>query len=97
MDPEFSGKIYRHDPAIVARVIGGQAILVPVRKNMGDMENIYTLNETAARLWELIDGQRTLGEVHAQIVAEFNVDPQQAERDIIGIVGELQKLGTLIG
>jgi hypothetical protein len=96
MEAELSGKIYRHDPAIVARVIAGQAILVPIRKNMGDLENIYTLNETAARVWELIDGQRTLGEVYGQIVAEFNVDPQRAEQELIELVSELQNLGTII-
>ena len=93
---EDLSKVYRHDPSIVSRIIAGQAILVPIHKNMGDMDNIYTLNETAARVWDLIDGQRTLGEVHQQIVTEFDVDPKQAEQDIIGIVGELQKLGAIV-
>jgi hypothetical protein len=96
MSVEDLSKVYHHNPTIVSRVIAGQAILVPIRKNMGDMDNIYTLNETAARVWELMDGQRTLGEVHQQIVAEFNVDPQRAEQDIIGIVDELRKLGTIL-
>jgi hypothetical protein len=96
MSVDDLSKVYRHDPAIVSRIIAGQAILVPIRKSMGDMDNIYTLNETAARVWDLIDSQRTLGEVLQQLVAEFDVDPQQAEQDIIGIVGELQKLGAIV-
>jgi hypothetical protein len=58
-----SNTIYKHDPNIVARMIGGEMILVPIRKNVGDMENIYTLNETAARIWELVDGQHSLEEI----------------------------------
>lgn len=87
--------VYRHDPSIVARVIGGEMILVPIRKNVGDMESIYTLNETAARIWELTDGKRTLLEIHRQIVDEFAIDALQAETDLLELVDNLLVEGAL--
>ena len=50
--------VFCHDPNIVDRNIAGEVILVPIRNNVGDLESIYTLNETAARIWELLDGVR---------------------------------------
>ena len=87
--------VYRHDPNIVSRLIGGEMILVPIRQNVGDMENIYTLNETGARIWELIDGQRSLGDVHDQLVSEFEIDPLQAKSDLLELIDNLLAEGAL--
>ncbi len=89
-------EIYQHNPNIVSRLIAGEMILVPIRKNMGDLENIYTLNETAARVWELMDGQRTLADVHQQIVNEFDIDPLQAEQDLLELLENLLEEGALV-
>ncbi len=91
-----SSNIYKHDPNIVARLIGGEMILVPIRKNVGDMENIFTLNESAARIWELVDGQRNLAEIHQQIVEEFEIDALQAESDLLELVDSLLAEGALL-
>ena len=49
-------QVYRKDPSIVARQIAGEMILVPIRQNVGDLESIYLLNETALFAWQLLDG-----------------------------------------
>ena len=87
--------IYEHDSNIVARLIAGELILVPIRKNLGDMEHIYIMNETAARIWDLIDGQRTLEQVFACILDEFDVDPDQAEQDFVELIQGLVEIGAL--
>ena len=74
---------------MVSREIAGEAILVPIRQNVGDLESIYTLNETAARAWELVNGQNTLGDIRDAIVAEFVVDEEQAQEDLIEIMNDL--------
>ena len=87
--------IYQHDPNIVSRLIAGEMVLVPIRNNVGDMECIYTLNETAARIWELIDGQRSLAQVHQQMVSEFEINPRQAELDLLELMDSLLENGAL--
>lgn len=88
--------VFQHDPNIVSRQIAGEMILVPIRKNIGDMESIYTLNETAARIWELIDGKRTLDEIYRQILLEFEVDPAQAGVELQEFVEALRAEGALV-
>ncbi|MGC9521785.1 MAG: PqqD family protein [Anaerolineae bacterium] len=86
---------YRHDPAIVSREVAGEVILVPIRDNVGDLESIYTLNETAARVWALLDGERTLAEVRDAMVAEFEVEAAEAEADLLALVERLVGVGAL--
>ena len=88
--------IYEHDPNIVSRLIAGEMILVPIRKDVGDMESIYTLNETGARVWELLDGRRSLAEIHQQLVREFDIDPFQAEQDLKELIDGLVEIGALV-
>jgi hypothetical protein len=87
---------YRKDANIVSRPIAGEMLLVPIRQKRGDLESIYTLNDTASRAWDLLDGQRTLGEISDQIVAEFEVDESQAEQDLIILVEKLEAVGAAV-
>ena len=87
---------YTHDPNIVDRNIAGEVILVPIRNNVGDLESIYTLNETAARIWELLDGVRTLGEVRDAMVAEYEVGAGEAEADLLEVVGQLVEAEAIV-
>ena len=88
--------IYQHDPNIVTRLIAGEMILVPIRKHVGEMDFIYTLNETAARVWSLIDGDRSLGQIYQQIVAEFDIDPEQAKNDLNELILSLKEFSAIV-
>ncbi len=86
---------YRKSPSIVAREIAGETILVPIRQNMGDLESIYTLNETAAYTWALIDGQRSAQAIRDQVVAEFEVGAEEAEQDLLELLAQLESFGAV--
>src|SRR5947209_15090125 len=64
---------YARDPDFVSRRIADEVIVLPIRKNLGDLESIYTLNEVGARIWELLDGRRTLREIRDGIAREYGV------------------------
>lgn len=83
------------DPNMVFRKIADEVILVPIRKNIGDLESIYTLNEVAARIWELVDGQRKLKEIKEILVKEFEVSPQEAEKDLMEYLQQLEKIEAI--
>ena len=88
-------KSFVKDPNIVSRRIAGEVILVPIRKNVGDLESIYTLNEVAARIWELIDGRRDIRQIEKIITDEFDVTSEKAERDIRNLLKQLAKIGAI--
>ena len=89
-------QIDRKDPHIVSREIVGEMILVPIRQNIGDLESIYTLNETAARTWELIDGQNTLSDINTRITDEYQVGQETALSDLLALIDQLEEAGAVI-
>ena len=92
---DFLDKVYRKNDSIVSRKIADEFILVPIRQDVGDLGSIYTLNEVAARIWELIDGKRKVGEIKERIVEEFEVTPEEAEKDLIGHLRQLEEIKAI--
>lgn len=86
---------YRKYPSLVARNIAGEVILVPIRQNAGDLDSVYTLNETASFVWERLDGQRTLREIKRELLDAFEVDEPDAERDLIELLEQLTGIGVV--
>lgn len=89
---EIWNRRYQRNPDIVSRKITNQVILVPIRHNIGDLESIYTLNEVAARIWELINGIRNMGEIRDMIVEEFEVALEEAEKDLAEHLQQLEEI-----
>ena len=89
-------QIYTKDPAIVARQIAGEMILVPIRQNVGDLESIYLLNETAVFAWQLLDGSITLADIRNRITNEFEVDEQNAGQDLLELMADLERVGAVV-
>ena len=88
---DFLEKVYKKSESIVSRRIGDEYILVPIRQDVGDLESIYTLNETGALIWELIDGKLKVSEIKESLIKAFEVEPEEAEKDL---VEHLQQLGA---
>lgn len=80
---------------IVFRKIENEYILVPIRSNAADLDYIYTLNEVGARIWELIDGTRTVGDVRDIVCSEYDVTPETATEDLDALLAELAALSTV--
>jgi hypothetical protein len=91
----FRQRRYKKHFNIVSRRIADQVILVPVKKNISDLDSIYTLNQVAARIWELIDGERTFLEIKNAVVDEFAVNPDEAKRDLTDFLETLEKIAAV--
>ena len=86
---------FAKDSSIVSRKIADEVILVPVRHNVADLESIFTLNEVAAHIWDLLDGKTSLAEIRDSLVEEFEVTSEQAEADLLEFVQLLEKAGAV--
>jgi hypothetical protein len=96
MMDDLLGKRYQKNKDFIYRNVVGEGMLVPVSQKVGEIRSsIYTLNETAARAWELVDGKRTLAEILEMMVVEFEVDPGQARQDLLELVEQLVKIDAL--
>ena len=87
---DLLSKVYLKSDSFVFRKIGEECILVPIRHNVADLDSIYALNETAGRIWELIDGKRSLHEIKDMMIEEFDVTPAVAENDLIEHLQQLE-------
>ena len=87
---------YQKAPDMVSREIAGEVILVPIRRNVGDLESVYTLNETAALAWTLFDGSLTVNQIQDKIVSEYEVDEDEAQRDLIELIQQLEEIGAIV-
>jgi len=83
-------RVYKKSTDVVFRKIAGEYILVPIRHRVADLDSIYTLNETAAAIWEWIDGRRTLKDVRDALTEEFAVSVSEAEEDLLEYVAALR-------
>ena len=93
---DFLERVFKKSDAVVFRKIGDEYLLVPIRQGVGDLESIYTLNETAARIWELLDGTTKGTGIRDQITEEFDVTPEEAEKDLVRHLKELAGIQAIV-
>jgi len=86
---------YRKNPDVVFRAIAGEFILVPVRQRAVDLKSVFTLNETGAFIWGLIDGSRPDSGIEEAVAAAFRVGPDQARQDVAELLGQLESAGLI--
>ena len=84
---KLSRKIVRNND-IVSRNIAGETILVPIRGNLADMQNIFTLNKIGAFIWERLDGKRPLSQIIGLLLDHFDVSSEEAENDILEFIAQ---------
>ncbi|HQJ15721.1 MAG TPA: PqqD family protein [Candidatus Omnitrophota bacterium] len=84
--------IYSKNPDIIFRRIAEEFILVPVRQKAVDLRSVYTLNETAAFIWGLIDGKKSLSLIEAAVSEAFDVESPRVEADVAHIVSQWESL-----
>ena len=89
-------KVYKKNPNFVARKIEDEIILVPIKREAADFEAIYNLNnEVSVRIWELIDGKRSLEEIRNKILEEFEVSSERLDKDLIQFIKDLKDIGAI--
>ena len=87
--------IYRKSDNLVMRNVGSETILVPVRSNVGDLDSVFTLNTIAARIWMLLDGQRTIDDLVADLCREYDASPDVVRGDVAELLQALEE-GKLV-
>ena len=79
----------------VTRHIAGETIIVPVKNNVGDLNSIYTLNDLGTRIWDLIDGQTKVKQIIETITKEYEVQEEEAAKDIAEYLEALRAAGLI--
>lgn len=77
-------------PTTAWRIIEGEAVILSMETKV-----LRGLNPLGSRVWELIDGKRSMDEIVGQIVREFDVEARQADEDVRRFVQELLDKGLV--
>ena len=81
---------FRPHPEVLARRVGEEVVLVHMGRN-----EIFALNRTGARLWELLSEGRTRSAAVEQLKAEFDVSEETVERETESLMALLEREGLL--
>lgn len=70
-------------PGFVLRPLGNEFILVGESVSLVNFNKMITMNETAAYLWQKVDGAEsfTAADLQQLLLAEYEVAPEQALAD----------------
>ena len=81
--------------AVVARVVAGETLIVPIRAKVGDLASIYSFNATGSLIWKLLESPKTVAQLAAAVAQAYEVELAQAERDVTNFVNEMKSVGLV--
>jgi coenzyme PQQ biosynthesis protein PqqD len=85
-----SANLFKLCDDIRYRIIDKEAVIVRLKAG-----RVLALNEIGARILELIDDRRQLGEIIAALEKEYEVGVEQLETDVHRLVEELLGAGII--
>jgi Coenzyme PQQ synthesis protein D (PqqD) len=78
--------ILAKNPNAAYRIYDGRATIV-----LPDHAEVDVLNEIGSRIWDQIDGQRSLGQILESVLEEYDVSPEQGRKDLFEFVATLHQ------
>ena len=91
-DSRMADTFIARSPAIAARALGGEMMIMSAVDS-----TFFSLNEVATVIFQAADGRTPLAEiVEKKVCTEFEVEPEEAQRDAEQFVADLSKHGVLL-
>jgi hypothetical protein len=72
------------EPKVAARRVGTEMVILGLQDS-----TLFTLNEIAGVIWESADGSRSLDQIVAKIVNEFEVEREVAYADAVAFINAM--------
>jgi hypothetical protein len=88
-------RIFVRSQSVVSRRVSGETLIVPVRGKVGDLASIYSFNEVASLIWQLLEMPRDVSELVSAVEREYDVDPQLAQQDVSKFLNEMLAVGLV--
>lgn len=75
---------------VLAQEVSGEMVLLDLAS-----ENYFGLDPIGARIWQLLQEKDDLASLHETMLAEFDVESDQLEADLIELIGKLEEAGLV--
>lgn len=86
---------YERNPDFIYRRIVDESVLVPIQRDVANMDSIYTLNSVGAFIWERLAQPATLSELQQAVLEEYDADPGVINADILRFLDEMTFINAL--
>ncbi len=80
---------------VVSRVIAGETLIIPVRKGVGDLASIFSLNEVASAIWRCVASPQGADEIVVTLEQEFAATRDDLTRDVETFLHEMTSAGLI--
>ncbi|WP_312185397.1 PqqD family protein [Sphingobacterium sp.] len=81
---------------LILRTIGSDHLIVDPSQDMVDLSTVYTLNSSAAWLWEELKGKEFTIDTIVELLCEnYDVSKEQAQSDAEILLQDFQKQGLV--
>lgn len=81
---------YQPSPNVVSTTLDEEAVLLDL-----DTRRYYSLNETGARIWELLADDQSLDAIAEAITTEWDVSEENARAHVERLLAELEEEGLV--
>ncbi len=83
---------YKRDPGLPFQKLDEETIVVDPRTR-----EVHLLNDTAARVWELLESSFTLDGLTAALAEEYDETPEEMRAGVEELLDGLRDKGLLVG
>jgi PqqD family protein of HPr-rel-A system len=83
---------YKRDPELPFQKLDEETIVVDPRTR-----EVHLLNDTAARVWELLESSSTLDDLTAALAEEYDETPDAVRAGVEELLGGFRDKGLLLG
>ena len=84
-----STTVYVRKADAVTRQVAGETLLVPIRGQLADLQQIFSINAVGALLWERLDGEHDIEALCDAAAEQFDVTAAGAESSVRAFLAQL--------
>ncbi len=86
----MTGIMVHRLPGLAEAQVDGELVALHIENG-----TYYSFNETAARIWALLDRPKSVGELCAALTAEFEIDAEACEEHVMLLLRDLETDGLV--
>ena len=84
-------KILKQETLTPWQEMEGRALVITPQKSA-----VHELNDTATFVWKKIDGQTTARAIIVDLCEDFDVNPEEAQNDVLPLIREMKEKGLIL-
>jgi len=89
-DVAIADRVPERSPSTAWQIVEGELVLLRVKEN-----ELLGLNHVARRIWEMVDGKRTVAQIADVLAIEFKVPVEPVLADSCRFINELATIGAI--